>query len=156
METIIIVAVSVLSTLGIVALVTAIVVMFKKLKNKVDGVELDHYRRDIDERFSNFDAMISNEVSAISRRIDETEGILTRSDDEIRKQIDSRCDKLHSMFIQNQIGLATSGTLDLTKVSSDDPFYRSANRSYTTMDASGGNTTDLSKVSLSTLTGTKI
>jgi hypothetical protein len=143
METIIIVAVSVLSTLGIVALVTAIVVMFKKLKNKVDGVELDHYKRDIDERFNNLETMISNEVSAISRRIDETEGILTRSDDEIRKQIDSRCDKLHSMFIQNQPTITTS-TLDLTKVSSDDPFYRPENRSYTTMDtksvASGSQT----------------
>ena len=74
METIILISVG--STLGVVALVTAIVVAFNKLKSKVDETQ-----------FENF----SNEMS---RRFEEIYTITNNTDEETRRFIDSRCDKL--------------------------------------------------------------
>jgi peptidoglycan hydrolase CwlO-like protein len=76
METIILI--TVLSTLGAVALVASILVVFNKLKNKLDYLE---YQRDIAELFTN----IQNIENDIHSRINKVESL-----------VDSRCDKLHT------------------------------------------------------------
>ena len=82
METQLIIIVSVLSTLGVVALVSAIVVAFFKLKSKVDVQYMD------------------TQVENIYKMIDEN-----RSDSEegvsiCHKEIDSRCDRLYDKIEQ--------------------------------------------------------
>jgi hypothetical protein len=116
METIILV--TVLSTLGVVAMVTSIVVMAFKLRNKVDGnsfegevktiyneieqktyalqVRLDNesesIRRELNDRFDSADRQLEHEFSNIHQKMNnETE--------EIRRTIDSRLDKLDSKLV---------------------------------------------------------
>ena len=107
METVIIV--SVLSTLCAVALVGSIVVLYRRSKNKVDVVELNDYRRDIDERLNTISQQINEEISSVYRHTEEREKELrneidalrreSRNDlDSLRSALDSRCDKLHSMI----------------------------------------------------------
>tara|TARA_Y100000389_G_scaffold177628_1_gene190060 strand:- start:27 stop:299 length:273 start_codon:yes stop_codon:yes gene_type:complete len=83
METIIII--SVLSTLGVVALVTAIVVMFIKLKKKVDIRNLTDQLNDIHNSMRNMIESINQKESEIYNTIQKAESL-----------IDSRCDKLHN------------------------------------------------------------
>lgn len=83
METIIII--SVLSTLGVVALVTAIVVMFIKLKKKVDIRNLTGQLNDIHNSMRNMIESINQKESDIYNTIQKAESL-----------IDSRCDKLHN------------------------------------------------------------
>jgi peptidoglycan hydrolase CwlO-like protein len=85
METVILV--SVLSTLGIVAIAVAFVVMFKKLNNKVDVGdneniyrEIENINMDINSRLNDLDNNHGNEVS------------------QIYSTIDSRCDKLYDLI----------------------------------------------------------
>jgi len=82
METIILILISVASTLGVVAIVTAIVVAFFKLKNKVDYTDLDSLTNEMNQRFDD-----------LYRTTNDT-------DLETRRVIDSRCDKLDTK-IQN-------------------------------------------------------
>ena len=107
METVIIV--SVLSTLCVVALVGSIVVAYRKLKNKVGVDELNEYRREVDERLNNISNRIDEDVRNIYHHIDESiknldqrleneMDVSGRNIDEVRKMIDSRCDKLHSLI----------------------------------------------------------
>lgn len=116
METIILV--TVLSTLGVVAMVTSIVVMAFKLRNKVDGnsfedevktiyneieqktyalqVRLDNesesIRRELNDRFDNTDRHLEGEFSNIHQKIN-------NESEEIRRTIDSRLDKLDSKLV---------------------------------------------------------
>jgi hypothetical protein len=97
METII---VSVLSTLGAVALLTSIVVAFIKLKHKVDGNSFEitindvHRRMDDIERCSN--DMLSKSITSLYETIKQEQNQNSIEFDDIRRAIDSRCDKLDS------------------------------------------------------------
>jgi|15BtaG_2_1085339.scaffolds.fasta_scaffold27229_2 tetrahydromethanopterin S-methyltransferase subunit G len=94
METII---VSVLSTLGAVALVSTIVVVFIKLTNKVDVTifdrEIENIYNEVNNRVEGLNRDVQNHVTEIYQEIN------SRNDDIIRF-IDSRCDKLDTK-IQN-------------------------------------------------------
>lgn len=85
METIIIV--SVLSTLGVVGLILSILVAFRKLKIKVDVNE-----------FNELQNFISTSMDSVYKRIDEVQKALSDEDEDIRRSVDSRCDKLHSLI----------------------------------------------------------
>ena len=96
METIILI--SVLSTLGVVALVTAIVVMFTKLNKKVGN------------------EMFNNEITGLINLIDENQRLNNKRDEEnnnelsrniddiyraitkVESNLDSRTDKLHDLI----------------------------------------------------------
>lgn len=116
METIILV--TVLSTLGVVAMVTSIVVMAFKLRNKVDGnsfedevktiyneieqktyalqVRLDNesesIHRELNDRFNSVDRSLENQFKEIYQQTN-------NESEEIRRLIDSRLDKLDSKFV---------------------------------------------------------
>ena len=81
METVILV--SVLATLGVVAIVVAIVVVFKRLANKVD----------VDKQ-NNYDI----EFMDINRRVDGVEQNIGNELNEVHRTIDSRCDKLYDLI----------------------------------------------------------
>ncbi len=89
METTIIV--SVLSTLGVVALVTAIVVAFVKLTNKVDvnnfDREVENIYNEVNKKFEVLNRDLEHHVTAIYSSTNEEH-------EDIRRFIDSRCDKL--------------------------------------------------------------
>jgi peptidoglycan hydrolase CwlO-like protein len=82
METQLIIIVSVLSTLGVVALVSAIVVAFFKLRRKVDV------------------QYMNTEVENIYKMVGESQSDLQECIDQCHKDIDSRCDKLYSKIEQ--------------------------------------------------------
>ncbi len=82
METQLIIIVSVLSTLGVVTLVSAIVVAFFKLKSKVDVQRME------------------TEVDNIYKIIDESRSNLEEGFNRCHKEIDSRCDKLYDKIEQ--------------------------------------------------------
>jgi len=123
METVILV--SVLSTLGVVAIAVAFVVMFKKLNNKVDVNEQNNYdiefqdiHRELDDLSNNLNRRIDESENQqgseleniylnVSRRIDESENQqgseleniylnVSRRIDESLRFTDSRCDKLYA------------------------------------------------------------
>jgi len=96
METIILI--SVLSTLGVVALVTAIVVMFTKLKKKV-GNEM------FNNEITGLINLIDENQRLSNKRDEENDNDLSRNIDEIYRAItklesnlDSRTDKLHDLI----------------------------------------------------------
>tara|TARA_Y100000389_G_C17343458_1_gene454596 strand:+ start:471 stop:893 length:423 start_codon:yes stop_codon:yes gene_type:complete len=116
METVILV--TVLSTLGVVAMLTAIVFMAFKLKNKVDVNNFEEQVRTIynehDRRFSELESRTGSEIQHIHREFNEkldnvSRGIETRVEEvyrhinneseEIRRLIDSRFDKLDTKFV---------------------------------------------------------
>lgn len=124
-----IILITVLATLGIVALVTAIVVMFNKLRNKVDVNNFEEKNKDfylemvkrndsLEKELSDTHQRISYESDELNRRVDKsTQEIFRALDelerntqhnlDEIRRFIDSRCDKLDSKikhFIPSEEG----------------------------------------------------
>ena len=96
METIILI--SVLSTLGVVALVTAIVVMFTKLNKKV-GNEM------FNNEMTGLINLIDENQRLSNKRDEENDNDLSRNIDEIYRAItklesnlDSRADKLHDLI----------------------------------------------------------
>ena len=96
METIILI--SVLSTLGVVALVTAIVVMFTKLNKKVGNEMFNNEMTglinliDENQRLNNKrDEENNNELS---RNIDDIYRAITK----VESNLDSRADKLHDLI----------------------------------------------------------
>jgi predicted PurR-regulated permease PerM len=105
METIIIV--SVLATLGVVAILTSIVVAFIKLKNKVDVNNqketidslyntIEYVERKIDENQKYVDDKFDRLITQIYETINNNENDSRREYDAIYSVIDSRCDKLDS------------------------------------------------------------
>jgi hypothetical protein len=93
METILI-TVSVLSTLGVVAIVLSITNVLNKLKGKVDVGTMNDIERGVREDIENNYRLIDRNTEDIhntySRRLDELEGLISKVD----KRIDSRSDKL--------------------------------------------------------------
>lgn len=96
METIILI--SVLSTLGVVALVTAIVVMFTKLNKKVGNEmfnnEMTGLINLIDENQRLNNKRDEENDNATSRNIDEIYRAITK----LESDLDSRADKLHDLI----------------------------------------------------------
>jgi tetrahydromethanopterin S-methyltransferase subunit G len=107
METIIIV--SVLSTLGSVAVLTSIVVAFMKLKHKVDGNSFEITINDIHRRMDDIerctDDKIDRLITSVYESINHNQNQTSLEFEEIRRLIDSRCDKLDAKI------KATSGNL---------------------------------------------
>tara|TARA_R110002167_G_scaffold118305_1_gene294775 strand:+ start:652 stop:1029 length:378 start_codon:yes stop_codon:yes gene_type:complete len=93
MDTILI-TVSVLSTLGVVAIVLSITNVLNKLKGKVDVGTMNDIERGVREDIENNYRLIDRNTEDIhntySRRLDELEGLISKVD----KRIDSRSDKL--------------------------------------------------------------
>lgn len=87
METIILV--TVFSTLGVVALVTAIAVAFVKLNKKVDVNTFDQQLNDVHGCMSRIE-------ESIYKRIEDSERDIYDNFQRVESLIDSRCDKLHT------------------------------------------------------------
>ena len=96
METIILV--TVLSTLGVVAMLTAIVVMAFKLRNKVDVNSFEEEVKTIynesNIRFSELESRLDDEIQHIHRElnnnVEEAHRRINNESEEIRRLIDSR------------------------------------------------------------------
>lgn len=114
METIILI--SVLSTLGVVALVSSIVVMFIKLRKKVDNQQLNTTTEHLYNSIRNLGEDVFDKIKEEIYRIDriteaERENTCRGFDDVYRSlerlesQLDSRADKLHSLIqeVKNSI-----------------------------------------------------
>jgi len=97
-----IILISVLTTLGVVSVLYSIVVMFNRLKTKVDVQMYEQNQNDI---YINLDRT-NNEIikqNKENRRDIEEQIKYTRTDyqdqiNELRRVIDSRCDKLYSQI----------------------------------------------------------
>ena len=93
---------SVLTTLGVVSVLYSIVVMFSRLKTKVD---VQMYEQNIMDIYSNMDTKhneIYNKIKENRRDVEEHISYV-RTDyqdqiNELRRVIDSRCDKLYSQI----------------------------------------------------------
>ena len=97
-----IILMSVLTTLGVVSVLYSIVVMFSRLKTKVD---VQMYEQNIMDIYSNMDTKHNEIINQIdkSRRDFDDQLIHTRTHyqdqiNELRRVIDSRCDKLYSQI----------------------------------------------------------
>lgn len=91
METIEIIVVSVLSTLGAIALITSIVVAFRKLKNKVD---VSSFEKETDNIYKQVESVNVELHRDLQERAEE----YNRRFDELQSCIDSRCDKLFTQI----------------------------------------------------------
>jgi len=91
METVILV--SVLSTLGVVAIAIAFAVTFKRLNSKVDVNEQNNY----DIEFQDIHRELENTTNDLNRRIDDLDNNHGNEFSQIYSTIDSRCDKLYDL-----------------------------------------------------------
>ncbi len=94
METIIIV--SVLATLGVVALVSTIVVTLIKLSKKVDVTENNQQHDEIYREVAQRDEEIRRLIIEVNNNIASQLDNVYREIEDTKKFIDSRCDKLDS------------------------------------------------------------
>lgn len=98
METIIVV--SVLSTLGAVAVLIGIVVAFIKLKHKVDGNTFQITINDVHRRMEDIerctDDKIDRLITAVYETMNHNNNQIDIEIENVRRIIDSRCDKLDS------------------------------------------------------------
>ena len=112
MEAILIIG-SVLSTLGVVAVVLSVVVILNKLKGKVDVSDLEKVMRDFEKRETdlameisgimnenlqineNVNRRIDKEVSNINRYSEDTQRDIRNYIEEVDRRLDSRTDKLY-------------------------------------------------------------
>ena len=94
METIIIV--SVLATLGVVALVSTIVVALIKLNKKVDVTENNQQHDEIYREVAQRDEEIRRLIIEVNNNIASQLDNVYREIEDTKKFIDSRCDKLDS------------------------------------------------------------
>lgn len=97
-----IILMSVLTTLGVVSVLYSIVVMFSRLKTKVD---VQMYEQNIMDIYSNMDTKHNEIYNKIKENRRDVEEHITyvRTDyqdqiNELRRVIDSRCDKLYSQI----------------------------------------------------------
>jgi cell division protein FtsX len=97
-----IILMSVLTTLGVVSVLYSIVVMFSRLKTKVD---VQMYEQNIMDIYSNVDTKHNEIYNKIKENRRDVEEHITyvRTDyqdqiNELRRVIDSRCDKLYSQI----------------------------------------------------------
>jgi hypothetical protein len=93
METILIIR-SVLSTLGVVAIVLSIVSVVKKLKGKVDIQTMSDLEKSLREEVENNYRLIDKNVEDIHNRFDRKIEILEDLISKVDRRIDSRSDKL--------------------------------------------------------------
>ena len=102
----ILVTVSVLSTLLVVGIVLSVVIVFNKLKDKVDvrvfenihnenKKEVDLIYNEISSLNSDFDSKINEVETSLWNAIENYYGKTEREFDEIRRMIDSRMDRLY-------------------------------------------------------------
>ena len=96
METIILV--SVLSTLGVVAIVGSIVVAFKKLNNKVDVRDADNIYQSLEEISKDLNMRIDDSLQNLDSTIRDLEQSFQHDISEAHRTIDSRCDRLHDLI----------------------------------------------------------
>ena len=98
METIIVA--SVLSTLGAVAVLIGIVVAFIKLKHKVDGNTFQITINDVHRRMEDIerctDDKIDRLITAVYETMNHNNNQIDIEIENVRRIIDSRCDKLDS------------------------------------------------------------
>ena len=136
-----IVMVSVLSTLGVVAIFTSIVVMFRKLKSKVDVVEneneikniysemLENGRylekiiedsiRDVNDNLKDVHRTLIEDDEGIRRELESVVKVFHKDDKEIVSLVDSRCDKLDRKIMdinENLVKTINSFKEDLSKL----------------------------------------
>lgn len=97
METIILV--TVFSTLGVVALVTAIVVAFVKLSKKVDVSKLN---QDVNNIWKHSEQVENSIYDEMNKRFENLERQVSGATDELHRKIDSRCDKLHTEMVTSK------------------------------------------------------
>ena len=97
-----IILMSVLTTLGVVSMLYSIVVMFNRLKTKVD---VQMYEQNIMDIYSNMDTKHNEIYNKIKENRRDVEEHITyvRTDyqdqiNELMRVIDSRCDKLYSQI----------------------------------------------------------
>ena len=132
METIILV--TVLSTLGVVSLVTAIVVAFNKLNKKVDvngfEKEIDNvYKQqsdiegNISHEFDSRSESLNNELSNIHRHIDECMN-------DVNRRIDELGDNVFRTFGPAVIGITAGGILEYVV----GPIHERISKRYATED----------------------
>jgi hypothetical protein len=117
-----IIMVSVLSTLGVVALFTSIVVMFRRLKTKVDVIqnekEIDNIYNQMSENFGYTEKMIESSIRDVNDNLKDVHRSLIEDDENIRRElesvvkvfhkddkeivslVDSRCDKLDRKIME--------------------------------------------------------
>lgn len=117
-----IIMVSVLSTLGVVALFTSIVVMFRRLKTKVDVIqnekEIDNIYNQMNENFGYTEKMIESSIRDVNDNLKDVHRSLIEDDENIRRElesvvkvfhkddkeivslVDSRCDKLDRKIME--------------------------------------------------------
>lgn len=103
----IIITASVLSTLGVVAILVSIVVAFIKLKNKVDvnnqketvdGLykTIEYLERKVDENQKYVDDKFDKLITQIYETINKNDNNYHREVESLYKMLDSRCDKLNA------------------------------------------------------------
>ena len=117
-----IIMVSVLSTLGVVAIFTSIVVMFRRLKTKVDVIqnekEIDNIYNQMSENFGYTEKMIESSIRDVNDNLKDVHRSLIEDDENIRREleslvkvfhkddkeivslVDSRCDKLDRKIME--------------------------------------------------------
>ena len=107
----IIIIVSVLSTLGAVAVISSIVVAFIKLKHKVDGNSFQITINDIHKRMDDIercaDDMLDRSISNVHEIINNNYNQTNSEFGDIRRTIDSRFDKLDAKIKEKFINLTS-------------------------------------------------
>jgi len=93
-----IIIITVLSTLGVVALVTAIVVAFVKLKNKVDINKVNKLNDDVYATMGRQDEMFQRKIDETYNETRSHFDDVYKTIDEVSRQLDSRADKLHDLI----------------------------------------------------------
>ena len=136
-----IIMVSVLSTLGVVALFTSIVVMFRRLKSKVDVVtyekeisniynQISEYSgyserllessiRDVNDNLKDVHISLIEDGDNIRRELESVVKVFHKDDKEIVSLVDSRCDKLDRKIMdinENLVKTINSLKEELSKI----------------------------------------
>ena len=120
----ILVTVSVLSTLLVVGIVLSVVIVFNKLKGKVDAREFESIhnenKKEVDliyNEISSLEGDFNNKTNEVERSlwntIENNYGKTEREFDEIRRMIDSRLDKLYDKI--NSLEGTIAGLTDKKK-----------------------------------------
>ena len=98
METVILI--SVLSTLGVVIVVGAMVVAFRKLNNKVDSRDCESEFNTVHDKIEkcgdNNNRDLNSAIDQVYRDLVDYKGDFDNRIDETNRTIDSRCDKLYT------------------------------------------------------------
>tara|TARA_R110000824_G_scaffold33981_3_gene108494 strand:+ start:3277 stop:3735 length:459 start_codon:yes stop_codon:yes gene_type:complete len=98
METVILI--SVLSTLGVVIVVGAMVVAFRKLKDKVDSRDCESEFNTVHDKIEkcgdNNNRDLNSAIDQVYQDLSEFKGDFNNCIEETQRTIDSRCDKLYT------------------------------------------------------------